>query len=64
MTQNTYGYVAIYNGRRYECFAPDLHAAKLKAIEAFNAPKSKQHLIAIMLAEVNGEPYLHSGASL
>lgn len=64
MTQNTYGYVALYNGRRYECFAPNLYAAKLKAIAAFNAPRSKQHLITVMLAEVNGEPYLHSGASL
>jgi hypothetical protein len=50
-----YGYIALYQGRRHELHADSLYAAKLAAIEYFKPPKSKQHLVTVHLAEVNGE---------
>lgn len=44
------GYVAMYEGKRLEILkedAKDLYAAKLKAINYWNIPKSKQGLLAI-----------------
>jgi len=50
------GYVCFYNGKRIEIYADSLYAAKLKAIAEFKAPKSKQNLISVNLAELaNGD---------
>ena len=56
------GYVCFYNGKRIELYADNLLDAKLKAIEAFKAPKSKQYLISVVLAEKDGNPVVHSTA--
>ena len=46
-----YGFVCFYNSKRIEVYAPSMYAAKLKAIEQFKAPKSKQHMVSVVLAE-------------
>ena len=58
------GYIAIYNGKKTEVYADSLYAAKQKAITEFRAPKSKQHMISVMLAEKGVEAVIHSGADL
>ena len=45
------GYIAFYNGNRLEFYVHSLSAAKAKAIAYFNAPKSKQGLISVHLAD-------------
>ncbi|MFK4131985.1 hypothetical protein ACI2KR_06775 [Pseudomonas luteola] len=59
-----YGYIAFFNGKRAELYADSLFDAKLKAIAHFKPAKSKQHLVSVMLAEKDGEPVIHSTASL
>lgn len=54
------GYVAFFNGKRIEVYADNLYQAKLKAIDQFKAPKSKQHMVSVMLAEKNGETVTHT----
>ena len=53
------GYIAFYNEKEIELFAESLYSAKLKAIAEMRVPKSKQHLVSVMLAEINNEPVLH-----
>ena len=45
------GYIAIFNGKRIDIFAESLYAAKLKAIKKLKPPKSKQHMVTVMLAQ-------------
>jgi len=45
-------YQAFYNGKTVELQAESLYAAKLAAIRALNVPKSKQGLLAVVLADV------------
>lgn len=57
--ENECGYVAFYNNQRHELYAKSQYDAKLKAIAHFKAPKSKQHMVSVVLAEKNGEPVIH-----
>jgi hypothetical protein len=50
-----HGYIALYQGRRHELYAENMLAAKNAAVAYFKAPKSKQHLVSVHLAEVDGE---------
>src|SRR5271157_470145 len=50
-----HGYIAFYGGKRIEIQADSLYGAKLKAIEMLKVPKSKQGLLAVELAEKDGE---------
>lgn len=50
------GYVCFYNGNRHEVHAKTLLDAKEKAVAHFKAPKSKQHMVSVVLAEVDGKP--------
>ncbi len=50
-----HGYIAFYGGKRVEIQADSLYGAKLKAIEMLKVPKSKQGLLAVELAEKDGE---------
>lgn len=59
-----YGYVVFYNDKRLELYATSLFDAKLKAIEQLKVPKSKQGLLAVMLAEKNDETVTHDPAAL
>lgn len=53
------GYIAFYNQKRFEVYAETLFEAKDKAIAHFKPPKSKQHMVTVMLAEKDGEPVEH-----
>lgn len=53
------GYIAFFNGKRIEVYADNLYQAKLKAIAEFKAPKSKAHMVSVVLAEKNGEQVVH-----
>ena len=48
---NNYGYVGFYNGQRVEVYATDIHGARNQVIFHFRVPKSKQGLVAVVLAE-------------
>lgn len=55
------GYVCFYNGKRIEVQADTALAAKRKAISIFNPPKSKVHMVSVVLAEKSdGEPVTHT----
>ena len=54
------GYVAFYNGKQIELYASSLYDAKQKAVATFKAPKSKQHMVSVLLAEKNGEAVVHT----
>ena len=52
-------YIAFYNEKKIELFAESLYSAKLKAIAEMRVPKSKQHLVSVMLAETDNKPVTH-----
>lgn len=54
-SKHTYGYIALYQGQRWELYADSLLDAKNKAVEHFKPPKSKKYLVSVHLAEVDGE---------
>ena len=54
------GYVAMYNGKSVDIYADSLYAAKVKAEQEFKPPKSKTHMITVMLAEKDGKPVIHA----
>ncbi len=58
------GYIAFYQGKRVEIHATGLYAAKLEAIKLLNVPKSKQGLLAVVLAETPAGPVTHSTAGI
>ena len=53
------GYIGFYNGNTVEILAATLFEAKTKALAHFRAPKSKQHMVHVELAEKDGEPVTH-----
>lgn len=59
-SQQQNGYVAFYNGKRLELYADTLLQAKEKAVQAFKAPKSKAHMVSVVLAEVDGKEVTHT----
>ena len=58
------GYVCFYDGKRWECYANSMFAAKEKAVAHFKPPKSKQHMVSVVLAEKDGKQVEHSGAAM
>jgi hypothetical protein len=50
-----YGYIALYQGQRWELHADSQYAALLQATGHFKPPKSKKHLVTVHLAEIDGE---------
>lgn len=53
------GYAAFYNGKTYGLYANSLLDAKNKAVEHFKVPKSKQHMVSVILAEKDDKPVVH-----
>jgi len=53
------GYVCFYTGLRWETYAPALYEAKKAAIAHWKVPKSKQHMVSVMLAEKLGQDVIH-----
>ena len=55
-----YGFVCFYNSKRIEVYAASMYAAKLQAIAQFKAPRSKEHMISVVLAELpKGSEVVH-----
>ena len=57
-----YGYKAFYNGKTWDIHADNMYAAKQAAIKIICPPRSKEHMISIVLCEVDGQPVPHSAA--
>lgn len=56
-----YGYVAFYESKRHELRAESLYAAKQAAVAYFKPPKSKRHMVSVVLAEyANGAQVTHT----
>lgn len=55
MSEHRYGYIALYQEKRWELYAGSLYAAKLAAIEHFKPSKRKEHLVSVHLAEIDGD---------
>lgn len=58
------GYKAFYNQRTADIYADTLLQAKDKAVEHFKAPKSKRHMVTVILAEKDGKPVVASTGDL
>ena len=58
------GYVCFYNGKRWECHAESSYKAQQLAVAHFKPPKSKQHMVSVVLAEKDGKEVVHDGAEL
>jgi len=54
------GYIAFYNGKRIEIYAETKAQANEKAQGIFSPPRSKKHMVTVVLAETNGLEVLHS----
>lgn len=57
---NMNGYIAFYNDKQIEIRASSLYAAKLEAVKQLKVPKSKQGLLAVVLAEKDGKQVVHT----
>ncbi len=57
-------YIAFYNQKQHIIDAGSLWEATQKAREFFRVPKSKQGLLAVELAELEGKEVLHNTASV
>lgn len=58
------GYICKFLGKSVEVMANDLWQAKQKAIAELRVPKSKQGLLSIVLAEINGKEYINNASSI
>lgn len=58
------GYICFYNQKRFECYADSLYAAQQQAVAHFKPPKSKQHMVTVVLAQKGEMTVEHSGAEL
>ena len=50
-----YGYKCFYNGKTWDVHADSLYAAKQAAIKLICPPKSKQHMVSVVLCEEDGK---------
>ena len=58
------GYKAYYNGKVWDIYADSAYAAKVQAIKMICPPRSKQHMISIVLCETGCGAVLLDPASL
>jgi hypothetical protein len=58
------GYKCFYDRKSVDIYANGLAEAKQKAIAHFKAPRSKQHMISVVLCELAGQQVTISTASL
>ncbi len=54
------GYICFYNSKQIEIRADSLYKAKLEAIKQFHPPKSKAHMVSVMLAEKDNNTVVHT----
>jgi hypothetical protein len=50
-----YGYKCFYNGKSWDVKADSLWAAKRAAIKLICPPRSKQHMVSVVLCEDNSK---------
>jgi len=62
--ENLNGYLAFFNGKKFEVYADSSYAAQQKAIAHFKPAKSKAHLVSVILCEKAVAPVIHSTAGL
>jgi len=53
------GYKAFYNGKETEVYAETMFKAQDKAVAFFNPPKSKRHMVSVVLCEKEGQQVTH-----
>lgn len=53
------GYIAFYEDKEIEVHAESSFGAQVLAIEEFQPPKSKKHMVHVVLCEVEGEQIVH-----
>lgn len=58
------GYKAFYNGKEMDVYALTAYAAKCIAVEKFKAPKSKAHMVSVMLCEKDGAAISHKSSDI
>ena len=58
------GYKAYYNSKTWDIHAESLYAAKQKAIKVICPPRSKEHMVSVVLCEVDSKQVITSTASL
>lgn len=58
------GYRAFYNGRTWDVYADSLYAAKVAAIKLICPPRTKQHMVSVVLCEASGKQVEVSTASI
>jgi len=58
------GYKAFYNGKTWDVHADSLYAAKVAAIKLICPPRSKEHMVSVVLCEVAGKQVPLSTSSL
>jgi len=56
------GYKAFYGSKSIEIYAEKLIDAKEKAVAAFKPPKSKRHMVSVVLCEKDSEVVVHNPA--
>ena len=54
-----WGFVAFYSGKQADVWADTLFQAKQLAVAFFKPPKSKTHMVSVVLAEKNGKQVTH-----
>jgi len=59
-TRQVFGYVCLYNGKRHELYAESHYTAGQAAEAHFKPPKSKRHMVSVMLAEKDGQTVVHA----
>ena len=64
MNDKQCGYVGFYNQQRVEVHASGMWDAKQQVIQHFKVPKSKQGLVAVVLAERGSQTVVHSTAGV
>jgi len=58
------GYKAFYNGKVWNIHAESLYAAKQSAIKVICPPRSKEHMVSVVLCEIDSKPVAISTATL
>lgn len=54
------GYKAFYASKTADIYAEDMFKAKQQAIAHFKVPKSKQHMVSVVLCEKEGQQVTHT----
>lgn len=54
------GYIVRFNSKEVEVYANTMFEAKQLAVKHFKPSKSKEYMVNVMLAEINGKPVIHT----